>query len=153
MKKLIDLLNRIILPVIRLYWFIFRPKTKGTKCVIEHNKKILLIKNNYGKKKWNFPGGGVKRNENPKDAVKREVKEETGLDIHDIKFLGDFISEIEYKKDRVYCFSAKSSTDELNLHKYEILEAGWFSSDNIPEPFGKVAGRAKTLYEKDLISK
>ena len=142
-----NLLNKILLPIVKLYWFIFRPKTSGTKCVIEYNGKILLIRNNYGKKKWNFPGGGIKKNEDPKDAVKREIREEVGLNVYDIEFLGDFISEVEYKKDRVYCFSAKSSQKELNLHKYEIIEADWFSSDNIPEPFGIVAKRVKELYE------
>jgi len=148
MNFLINISNKILLPLVKLYWFIFRPKTSGAKCVVEHNGKILLIRNNYGKKKWNLPGGGIRKNEDPKNAIKREVKEETGLDIYDIKFLGDFVSEVEYIKDRVYCFSAKTNTDKLNLHKYEIIEGDWFSLQDIPEPLGIVARRIMKLYEK-----
>ena len=148
MNFLINILNKIILPIIKLYWYIFRPKTSGVKCVIEHSGKILFIRNNYGKKKWNFPGGGIRKNEDPRDAVKREVKEETGLDIYDIKFLGNFVSELEYKRDKVYCFSAKTNIDKLNLHKYEIIEGDWFFSKEIPEPLGVVAGRIIKLYER-----
>jgi ADP-ribose pyrophosphatase YjhB (NUDIX family) len=44
--------------------------------------KYLLLKraeNIKNGNKWNFPGGGVEPNENPKDAARRELKEESGL--------------------------------------------------------------------------
>jgi 8-oxo-dGTP pyrophosphatase MutT (NUDIX family) len=46
-----------------------------------HPKKILLV---HHKKfdKWMQPGGHIERFENPVEAAIREVKEETGLDIH-----------------------------------------------------------------------
>jgi len=149
MMKLINLLNKILFPVIRLYWFIFRPKTSGAKCVIEHNKKILLVRSNYAKKQWTFPGGSIKKGEKPERTIIREIKEEVGLDVFDLKFLGEFVSEAYYIKDKVYCFSAKTNKKELNLRKYEILEAGWFLPSDIPEPFGEVAKRVKILYEKN----
>lgn len=45
--------------------------------------KILLVKraNEPGKGRWSIPGGVVELGERLEDAVKREVKEETNLDV------------------------------------------------------------------------
>ncbi|MBQ6520474.1 MAG: NUDIX hydrolase [Anaerolineaceae bacterium] len=47
--------------------------------VINDNDEILMVKANRGG--WVFPGGQVEVGENVIDAVKREVMEETGIDI------------------------------------------------------------------------
>ena len=47
--------------------------------VINDNDEILMVKNHRGG--WVFPGGQVEVGENVIDAVKREVMEETGIDI------------------------------------------------------------------------
>lgn len=48
-------------PIRKLYWFIFRPKTRGVKCIVENKGKFLLVKLNYAHHKWTIPGGGVKK--------------------------------------------------------------------------------------------
>jgi len=56
------------------------------KAVIYRNGKILLLKNDKG---WDLPGGHIKRNESLTQGLKREVFEETGvqiLDPQDINF-------------------------------------------------------------------
>lgn len=58
--------------------------------IIESHGKILLGKKVKGKHpanlggRWHFPGGRIKKKEIPIDAVKREIKEETNLDV-DVK--------------------------------------------------------------------
>lgn len=47
--------------------------------VINYNDEILMVKTHRGG--WVFPGGQVEVGENVIDAVKREVMEETGIDI------------------------------------------------------------------------
>lgn len=54
--------------------------------VINHEKKILLVEGNL--RGWEFPGGYVQRGESIQAAAIREVKEESGIDIHITKFLG-----------------------------------------------------------------
>ena len=54
--------------------------------VLNEDKKVLLKKDpNRG---WELPGGMVEENENIKNAVVREVKEETGINIDIIGFCG-----------------------------------------------------------------
>lgn len=48
--------------------------TKGDKMLLMHRKK-------NGEEYWVFPGGGVEDIENSEEGIKREVKEETNLDV------------------------------------------------------------------------
>ena len=58
--------------------------------VIEKNGEVLLLKRAVEPFKgwWVLPGGGVKYGEQLVGAVKREVKEETGLKVKVLKYLG-----------------------------------------------------------------
>ena len=58
--------------------------------IVEKEGKVLLVKRKKDpfKDKWSFPGGKVDNNERVEDAVKREVREETSLDIELTDILG-----------------------------------------------------------------
>lgn len=118
----------------KIYWFIFRPKTIGVKCLIQNqDNKYLLIKNTYSGDYWTIPGGGINKNESLENAVIREVKEEVGVDITGLKQLGSYFSEIEYKKDTIYLYTAKTNQTDITKNQLEISEALWFDKDSIPQ--------------------
>ena len=68
----------------------------GVGAVILEDDKILLEKrkNSPSKGKWSVPGGLVELGENIEQAVIREVKEETGLEVHEPRLVDvvDYIS-------------------------------------------------------------
>jgi ADP-ribose pyrophosphatase YjhB (NUDIX family) len=53
--------------------------------IIEITGKIVLIKRKNPPHGWALPGGFVDYGESAEDAARREAKEETGLDIHNVK--------------------------------------------------------------------
>lgn len=63
----------------------------ATILAFNDKKEILMIKEyrrGFGKNVWFLPGGRAdKKNETPKQAVRRELREETGYDAKTIKFL------------------------------------------------------------------
>lgn len=125
----------------RIYWFFVRPRTHGVKCIIEHGGKYLFVRNTYGSGDWAFPGGGVKRNESVEGAVRREVREELGIELDNLKHLGICKNNAEYKKDTIDVFSA--STDNANFKRniWEISEVQWFEKNNLPPVMSSVTQR------------
>jgi 8-oxo-dGTP diphosphatase len=61
--------------------------------LIELDNKILTVRRHDPEHaqwhhKWGFPGGKIELHETPADALRREVKEETGLTINSERLLG-----------------------------------------------------------------
>jgi len=102
---------------------IFRPAAYG---IITHDGKIVLARTTYSDHYW-FPGGGVDRGETLEECLKREIKEETNINV-EIKKLVSFDEIFFYytplkKAYQNYCFFygcepksfelANNDTDEL----------------------------------------
>ena len=69
---LLRLAFRVGYRVLRVWWFVRRPTTRGVKCVLTCGDEILLVRHTYGRTdRWELPGGGVKRREEPRAAASR----------------------------------------------------------------------------------
>lgn len=68
-----------------------RPRVRVAGILIENNKILLIEHKKNDKKYWLIPGGGVDWGESTAEALIREYKEETNLDVTVDKFL--FLSE------------------------------------------------------------
>ena len=68
--------------------------------------KVLLVKQDKWRGKYVIPGGHIELGETMEDALRREMMEETGLDIHDIQFalLQEFIFDQQFYKERHFIF-------------------------------------------------
>lgn len=88
-----------------------------------------------------IPGGAVELGETPEMAAKREVKEETGLDIEVQKLIGIYTdSDVVYPngdKAHSICYEMKIIGGVLVCDKDETLELKFFSLDDVPELFCK----------------
>lgn len=69
--------------------------------IIENEKgEILLVKRKYAPKKdyWDWPGGFIEPEEDLDESVKREIKEELGVEIEIQKIVGVYKGDYEYQK-------------------------------------------------------
>jgi 8-oxo-dGTP diphosphatase len=117
----------------RLYWYVFRPRTYGVKCVVEHDGRWLMIRNTYGRAHWTFPGGGIDAGETPEHAAIREVEEEVGITLATVEPIGDYFSDREYKRDTVFCFRATFDGPDVVIDPAEIAESAWVDPSALPD--------------------
>jgi len=94
----------------------------GCAVVYDHEHRILLKKDPV--RGWELPGGHIASHEPIPDAVVREVKEETGIDIEILKFCG--ISQ-DVKDHICHTFwNARATGGQLTTCE-ESLEVGYFN--------------------------
>ncbi len=115
-----------------------RPKV-GLAVIIIRDNKVLLgqRKNAHGAGSWCFPGGHLEFNEEFIECAQREVQEETGLQLKNIK-PATFTNDIFTEEGRHYI--TLFFTAECDPGKAQVLEPdkcegwAWFAWDNLPQP-------------------
>jgi 8-oxo-dGTP diphosphatase len=101
-------------------------------CVVRQDDgKYLLVQEKqpkvYGL--WNLPAGHVDKGEEIESAAIREVKEESGFDVELDSKIGVYHETIE--SPIRHAFSAHIVGGVLKIQEDEILDAGWFSYEEI----------------------
>lgn len=67
------------LNIIRLFQDQFLVGVTGL--IFNKNNEILLFKHTYRQRAWSLPGGYMNQKEHPKEALMREIKEESGYTV------------------------------------------------------------------------
>lgn len=100
---------------------------KSCGCIIMDNHKVLLVKQTKGH--WGFPKGHVEENETEEETAKREVKEETNLDVQIDKskrYTMQYMTD-KGKLKQVVLFIAKIIDGSMIPQESEVAEIKWFS--------------------------
>jgi len=103
--------------------------TIGAFAIILDEQSRVLLNHRRDRDLWNLPGGGVESGELPTEAVVREVREETGLDVTIERLVGVYGKPI--KDEMVFAFACRivggqlTVTDEADAHMF-------FALDHIP---------------------
>lgn len=105
-----------------------------TLCIIHKHPKVLLgmKKRGFGEGRWNGFGGKVEENESLEEAVKREVREEAGIEIGGLDKMG--VIEFEFQDDskilEVHIFRSENFLGEPA--ESEEMKPRWFHIGEIP---------------------
>ena len=91
-----------------------------TLCYIEKDGAYLMIhrikkKNDMNKDKWLGVGGKLEEGESPFDCARREIKEETGVEVRDLNYRGiiTFVSDL-YGTEYMHLFTATEYDGEID---------------------------------------
>lgn len=86
---------------------------------------------------WDVPGGFLEAGEHPEEGTKRELLEETGLEIRILGLIGFYMDR--YGADGVWLinfyYAAERTGGELRAMD-DVEELRWFSPDELPKEFG-----------------
>ena len=143
--------------------YYFNPSS-AVACFIRNEKgELLLVQRGKdpGKGTLDLPGGFVDMYESGEEAAAREVKEETGLDIHDCRYLFSIPNIYPYKGFVVHTLDmffecsvsdfrgAKAADDaaDIIVRRPETLSPSEFGLDSIRKAIERVLNE-KTLHKK-----
>jgi ADP-ribose pyrophosphatase YjhB (NUDIX family) len=101
---------------------------------IDDAGRVLLGRRAFdpGKDLWDLPGGFLHEDELPLDGLLREVREETGLDIEPLDFLGFWLEP--YDGRIVLCLSWTARASGEGWAADDLVELRWFAPEELPPP-------------------
>lgn len=111
----------------------------GVGVIIRKNNKVLLgkRKGSHGEGAWAFPGGNLEFKESFEECVKREVFEETSLQVENIKFV-TLTNDIFEKENKhyitVFMVCDYKSGDVKVMEPDKCEKWDWFEWGNLPQP-------------------
>jgi len=98
--------------------------------VVKDNRILLANSQRFPAKLYSVLAGFVEPGESLEDCVKREVFEEVGIRVKNIRY---FASEPwPFPDSLMVAFTAEYAGGEIRIDKTEIADAGWYAADNLP---------------------
>ncbi|MCR5614297.1 NAD(+) diphosphatase [Treponema sp.] len=111
---------------------IFFPRISPCIIVLVHKgDKILLAKHvQRNKDIYACIAGYIEAGESAEEAVRREIKEEVGINVKNIQYRGS--QSWPFPDQFMIGFTAEYESGDIVLQKEEIADAQWFDPDNCP---------------------
>ncbi|MGI8824415.1 MAG: NUDIX hydrolase [Chloroflexota bacterium] len=133
MKTLfVSLWRRLPVPLRRtLIRFVVPTYTVGVLGVVRDDReRVLLLRHRMREDDgWELPGGFVDKGESLYEALRRELREETGLDVQVIKVVRASIPRPGHVE---IVFLTRALACDLLIDDREVLQARWFDSTDLP---------------------
>lgn len=99
--------------------------------IIFRDGQVFATQRGYGEFQgwWEFPGGKIEAGESPKEALKREIREELDAEIE----VGELLQTVEWDYPNfhltMHCFICRLLSESLHLNEHEA--ATWLSSETL----------------------
>jgi len=124
---------------------VYYPKISPAVIVaVKKGDKLLLARNK--KRKLGFfsvLAGFVEPGETLEECVSREVREETGIELKNIKYFAS--QPWPFPNALMIGFTADYASGEIRADNEEIAEAAWFTKDNLPPIPGRISIARKLI--------
>ncbi|MEK6282331.1 MAG: NUDIX domain-containing protein [Acidobacteriota bacterium] len=97
--------------------------------------RILLLKHRFRPGTgWGMPGGFIEKGEQPEEALRRELREEVGLEVEKIELFYTRAFSKPMQIEIIFRCQAMGNPGQLN---YEIERAEWFPPNGLPDELPK----------------
>jgi ADP-ribose pyrophosphatase YjhB (NUDIX family) len=112
------------------YWGNALPGVQG---ILERDGRVLLARRAHDPRKgyWDLPGGFLDETEGALDGLRREFREETGLEIEPVEFLRIDIEPYDHR--HVFSVTWIVRADGEPVPADDVEELRWFARDELPE--------------------
>ena len=113
------------------------PEATVGAVILNSEDQVLICKSNKWNQKYVIPGGHIEAGEKMEEALVREVKEETGLDVYNIQLLGItesiFSKSFQDQKHFIFVdYICRSDTEEVILNE-EAQSYKWIELSEIED--------------------
>jgi ADP-ribose pyrophosphatase YjhB (NUDIX family) len=99
--------------------------------ITDSRGRVLLLKHRFRPGSgWGLPGGFMEQGEQPEETLRRELREEIGLEVEDLKLFTTRAFKKAKQVEIVFRALAVGDTDQLS---FEIQKASWFDPGEFPE--------------------
>jgi nucleoside triphosphatase len=114
------------------------PEATVGALIVNPKGDVLIVRSIKWSDKFTVPGGHIELGERAENAIKREVKEETGLDVEPVKLLlvQQAIYPTNYYKHEHFIFMdflCQTESTEVKLDGRELQEYIWVSPEKVLE--------------------
>jgi NAD+ diphosphatase len=112
--------------------------------LIERGDQLLLARSQrFATGMYSVLAGFVEPGESLEEAVVREIKEEVGLSVREIRYFGS--QPWPFPHSLMIGFTAMYAGGEISIDESEIEVAGWFTVDTLPPLPGKISIARKLI--------
>jgi NAD+ diphosphatase len=106
--------------------------TPAVIVLVEHEGRVLLARRaGFRSPFHSVLAGFVEPGETLEETVHREVREEAGLELEDVRYFGS--QPWPFPSQLMIGFIARAKSDALQIDATELEDAGWFRPDELPE--------------------
>ncbi len=111
---------------------LYAPLHPAVIVAVEREGKLLLAHNSrMAAKRYSVLAGFVEPGETLEHTVAREIMEEVGIEVQDIRYFGS--QSWPFPCSLMLGFTARWKSGELRPDGFELDEADWFAPDRLPE--------------------
>lgn len=105
--------------------------------ILKDNQILLTRAHRFPPGLYSVIAGFVDAGETLEECVRREIKEEVGIEVENICYFGS--QPWPFPNSLMVAFTADYGSGKISIDKTEVMDAGWFTANNLPAIPDKVS--------------